>query len=150
MRFIAACLAGIALNCIGAAEAPAEEPQPVAPAAGAPETTAAVTSTTPDAPPPATAATSGSPAPVAQGAPASAPAAKPPPVEDPEVKHLMALGYKPEMRNGTQMYCRQETQLGSRFTQKVCTDPAHSKSRREESRDAFEHAQHSQLNPTGN
>jgi hypothetical protein len=32
-----------------------------------------------------------------------------------DVQHFIALGFKPEMRGGEQLYCRKETALGSRL-----------------------------------
>lgn len=55
------------------------------------------------------------PTPAAATTPASTAAAAPAAV-DPDVKHFMAEGYKPEMRQGQQMYCRKETAIGSRLT----------------------------------
>lgn len=33
-----------------------------------------------------------------------------------DVQHFVALGFKPEMHGGEQLYCRKETALGSRLT----------------------------------
>lgn len=35
---------------------------------------------------------------------------------DRDTQHFLAEGYKPEMRNGEQIYCKKETALGSRLT----------------------------------
>jgi hypothetical protein len=35
-------------------------------------------------------------------------------------KRMRGRGYKPSVRNGTTLWCRNETQLGSHFTQSVC------------------------------
>jgi hypothetical protein len=34
---------------------------------------------------------------------------------DKDVQHFLALGYRPEMHGGEQLYCRKETALGSRL-----------------------------------
>jgi hypothetical protein len=39
---------------------------------------------------------------------------------DAEIKKFRNMGYKPVVKNGTAYYCRDETQLGSRFPQRVC------------------------------
>jgi len=40
---------------------------------------------------------------------------------DRDTEHFLAEGFKPEMRNGEQMYCKKETALGSRLsTVKTC------------------------------
>jgi hypothetical protein len=39
---------------------------------------------------------------------------------DPQVKQLLAKGYRPKSRGDTVFYCRREAVLGSRFEQKVC------------------------------
>ena len=70
-------------------------------------------------------------APAATAAPATPAAATPAPAADQtaatqvitakaeldrDTAHFVAEGYKPEMRNGEQIYCRKETALGSRLT----------------------------------
>ena len=35
-------------------------------------------------------------------------------------QRLRSQGYKPEVRNGTKIYCRKETEMGSRFPSKTC------------------------------
>jgi hypothetical protein len=39
---------------------------------------------------------------------------------DAQEKHLLARGYKKEMRNGVAMYCRKEIKTGSHFETKQC------------------------------
>jgi len=39
---------------------------------------------------------------------------------DAQEKHLLARGYKKEMRNGVPVFCRKEIKLGSRFETKQC------------------------------
>ena len=38
-----------------------------------------------------------------------------------QLKRFRAAGYKPEVHDGNVVFCRRETQLGSRFDKKVCT-----------------------------
>jgi hypothetical protein len=58
---------------------------------------------------------------LAAGGLSSASRAEPPPEAsakaqlDKDVQHFLALGFKPEMRGGEQVYCRKETALGSRL-----------------------------------
>jgi hypothetical protein len=86
---------------------------------------AALTSALAD--PPTQAAPTVTPAPVAPApaapAPAAAPdakaAARPEAAKaglDMDTRHFLTLGYKPEMRDGEQIYCRKETALGSRLS----------------------------------
>ena len=72
-------------------------------------------------------------APTATAAPAASAAATPGPAAAPEAavaaratgakeeldkdtQHFLAIGYKPEMHGGEQIYCRKETALGSRLS----------------------------------
>jgi hypothetical protein len=51
-------------------------------------------------------------------APATAPVAM---IITPELlKQAQAMGYSPEMRGGNTIFCKEETELGSRFTRKTC------------------------------
>ena len=59
------------------------------------------------------------------------------------------MGYKPEMRNGTRVYCRRESPIGSRLDRKVCITAEQSKSVRQDSKDHAIDAQQRQLNPVG-
>jgi hypothetical protein len=68
---------------------------------------------------PAAAATPASSASSAQTASASTPASSDA-TDDATDKRLRSQGYKPEVRNGTRIYCRKETEMGSRFPSKVC------------------------------
>jgi hypothetical protein len=68
---------------------------------------------------PAVAATPASSASSAQTAAASKPASSDA-GDDATDKRLRSQGYKPEVRNGTKIYCRKETEMGSRFPTKVC------------------------------
>jgi hypothetical protein len=76
-------------------------------------------------PPPVVSATSVASAPSTVSTPVAS-AAKP---EDSaaarleaQTKRLKAARYKPEVRNGVTLFCRNETQLGTRFETKICSD----------------------------
>jgi len=70
---------------------------------------------------PAASAAQSAPAPAATAAPAATPAPDAAAAAaakaglDVDTRHFLALGYKPEMRGGEQVYCRKETALGSRL-----------------------------------
>ena len=67
-----------------------------------------------------------------------------------EEKNLMAAGYKPEMRNGTKVWCRHEGELGSRLGgQKVCGTPQELRLTVRENQDLVQKIQKTQLNPSG-
>jgi hypothetical protein len=53
-------------------------------------------------------------------APTSAPAQSKTPALTNDDKILLAQGYKLEMRGGQKFFCHSETQLGTRFQNKVC------------------------------
>jgi hypothetical protein len=110
-------LSFVALLCISAGSlgiATAEEP-PAATGTPVPGTTAAQV----PAAPPASNATPATPA-----AAAAAPAAKQDVKADANEKHLLAEGYKSEMRNGDKVFCRKEELLGSRLGGKKVCDTA--------------------------
>jgi hypothetical protein len=68
-----------------------------------------------------------------------------------EEKRLLADGYKPEMRNGTKVWCRREQELGSRLGgQKVCGTPQELKLVVQQNKDLVEKIQKTQHNPSGN
>jgi hypothetical protein len=65
-------------------------------------------------------------------------------------KALMAQGFKPKMRSGQRLYCREEPVLGSRVQVKeTCGTPDQLKSRTESARDATEQSQRIQVNKSG-
>lgn len=115
MRFVDVLLISL---CVGVvSHAVAAEP-PAVPSGQSPPTAAPASA--PGSPPP-----SPSSAPVAASTTASNTTAKTdsPPQGDAsasQAKILRAAGYKPEVRNGQTVYCRKETQLGSRFESKMC------------------------------
>jgi hypothetical protein len=86
-------------------------------------------------------------------APAAAPAtaaATPPakPAVDPDEKRLIAMGYRPEMRNGERVFCRREEVLGSRLSvKKLCGTPKDLQAAQTAYREELEGQQHVQINP---
>jgi len=90
---------------------------------------------------PASAATPASSASSAQTASASKPAASADATDDATDKRLRSQGYKPEVRNGTKIYCRKETEMGSRFPTKVCGTPEQLSAANKDSQDALNKAQ---------
>lgn len=60
--------------------------------------------------------------------------------EDTE-KRLRSQGYKPEVHNGSKVYCRKETELGSRFPSKVCATPEQIANANKDSQDALDKVQ---------
>jgi len=140
MRFAVRVLA-----CVGAGA--------VSLAVADPSTTAPDITTAPPAAP-ATAATSTTPraqaSPAPSAAPTSAATAPVKPVVDPEEKRLIAMGYKPEMRNGERVFCRREEALGSRLAaQKICGTEAELKAAQSQVREDVERAQRLPVNPMG-
>lgn len=86
----------------------------------APPSTNAAASSTSAAP----SATSAAAAPASQPQPAAATSAAAKNPKTPELtpgeKHLLASGYRLEMRGGEKHFCRSEASLGTRFSKKVC------------------------------
>jgi hypothetical protein len=65
-------------------------------------------------------------------------------------KALRAQGFKPKMRSGQKLYCREEPMLGSRVQVKeTCGTPEQLKNRTDSARDATEQSQRIQVNKTG-
>jgi outer membrane receptor protein involved in Fe transport len=130
MRFavgLLACLGASALTSVLA-----DPPTEAAPAATA--TQAAPAAPAPAATPDAAAA---------QAAAAKEAAAKA--ALDKDTQHFLALGYKPEMRHGEQLYCRRETALGSRLTPvKTCGTIGELKATEQRTRNDLEQAQQRQ------
>jgi len=128
MRFAVRVLAGVV--GAGAVSLALADPSTTAPdttTAPAAATASAATATTPGA--------QASPAPSATSA-ATAPAK---PAIDPEEKRLIAMGYKPEMRNGAKVFCRREQTLGSRLAEaKHCASAEQLKISQEETQDVIE------------
>jgi len=62
-------------------------------------------------------------------------------IDDATDKRLRSQGYKPEVRNGTKIYCRKETEMGSRFPTKVCGTPEQLSAANKDSQDALNKAQ---------
>ena len=131
MRFVVGMLACIALGAVSVALADPATPAPV-PTAAAPSA-----STTPSAP--TSAAATPAPATAAAAKPQAAAAA---PALDPEEKHLLAQGYRMQMRHGEKVFCRNEEVLGSRLGGKLtCGTAAQLQAARDQAREAVERAQ---------
>jgi hypothetical protein len=118
--------------------------------------TCALTSALADPPaeiaPTATGAPAATSAPAAPAAATSPPASKPAASEiDPDEKHFIAAGYKPEMRGGVKVFCRREQVLGSRLggEQKHCATVEQLKVSEQESKDLGRRLQQVQKNPQG-
>ena len=96
-------------------------------------------------------ATAAAPASNTPAAAAEKPAASATPdaVQAAEEKRLKAAGYKPEMRNGTKYWCRNETEIGSRMEHKVCGTAAEIKGFTHDGQESLEQAQRRQINPMG-
>ena len=106
-------------------QAPAPSDQSKATPAGTPQSSNAAASSTSPAPTTATSAAAPASQPVASPAAASSAAAKNPktPELTPAEQHLLASGYKLEMRGTEKHFCRSEASLGTRFSKKVCVTP---------------------------
>lgn len=69
--------------------------------------------------------------------------------DDAEAKRLRAAGYRPEMVNGEQIWCRRENTLGSRLdVQKTCGTAKSLALSVQETKDRFIATQNKQWNPT--
>ena len=88
-----------------------------------------------------TAATPASSASSAQTASASKPASSADATDDANDKRLRSLGYKPEVHNGSKIYCRKENELGSRFPSKVCGTASQLSNANKDSQDALNKVQ---------
>jgi hypothetical protein len=140
MPVIVACIASQAFagNDPPATPAPAES----AKSATAPTNTAATTSATTAETPAATSS-------------ASAPATgqklvlEDKTLTNAEVSRLLSQGYKPQKgRDDSVLYCREEAQLGTHFTKKVCMSAAQIKQATLDSTDLTRKFQQNQGNPT--
>jgi hypothetical protein len=68
-----------------------------------------------------------------------------------EVSRLLSQGYKPQKgRNDTVLYCREEAQLGTHFTKKVCMSADQIKQATLDSTDLTRKFQQNQGNPAKN
>jgi len=66
---------------------------------------------------------------------------------DKDTQHFIALGYRPEMRHGEQLYCKKEAALGSRLAvQKTCGTILELKTMERRTRADLEQAQQRQTN----
>ena len=132
MRFVGGVLACIGVGGISLAladpstttSAPSAPSAPAAPSAP----TAAAPAAAPVAPAPAT--------------PQAARAAAATAAIDPEERHLLAEGYRMQMRHGEKVFCRREEILGSRLEGKLsCSTAAQLKATRDQAREAVERVQ---------
>jgi hypothetical protein len=141
MRFAVRVLACLGAGAISFAVAD--------PPTTAPDTTAAPAAASAPA---ATAPTPGAqagPAPSATASSAAtAPAVKP--AVDPEEKRLIAMGYKPVMRNGEKVFCHLVEETGSRLgAKKECGTAKELEAARTMTREQVEQQQRIQANPSG-
>lgn len=146
-----ACLGSTALSP-GFADPP---DSPVSPEAATATTTP--TTEAPSAPAPAATTDSATASPTSAAAtqaatPARAAApAQPtaPPKVDTDEKLLLASGFKPEVQNGTTVWCRRVEQIGSRVSaKKLCGTPQELALSVRELKQQLEISQRQQLNPT--
>ena len=143
MRFAILALAFLGL---GGLELAAADPEPATPSAAP----AAVV--TDSAAPAASAATKAPPPPAASPAAASQPAAPKAttPALSADEQRLLSQGYKPQMRNGEKVYCRRETELGSRLgSVQRCGTVTQLKTATQNGRDYTDQVQRTQNNPMG-
>ena len=97
-------------------------------------------------PPPAPAAATATPATTAPAAAAASANA----AQAAEDKRLLAAGYKPEMRNGTKVWCRNEGETGSHLGgHKVCDTAERINQVTHDDKESIEQAQRRQINPNG-
>ena len=130
----------VLLTCLAAGALTSAFADPQTEAQAAPAASAA-----PSAPAPAAA-----PATSAPDAAAAAQAAAAKAEIDKETQHFLALGYKPEMRHGQELYCRRETALGSRLTPvKTCGTIAELRAMEQRTRNDLEQAQQRQTSSPG-
>ncbi|HET7758114.1 MAG TPA: hypothetical protein VFK87_12735 [Steroidobacteraceae bacterium] len=133
MRFIVGLLAcaGLGLLSLARADSPNSSATQGVSAGTTPSAAAAAT---------AHAATASSAAPATPAAP---------PALDFEEKHLLAEGYRVEIRHGQKMFCRREEVLGSRVEgQKFCGTAEQLKATESQAKEAVERTRHQQANPT--
>jgi len=98
---------------------------------------------------PATTAASTAPAPAATTDAAASRAAAEKAELDKDTQHFLAQGYKPEIRNGEQIYCKRETALGSRLTPvKNCGTIGQLRLAEQKTQSGVFDAQRQQTNPT--
>jgi hypothetical protein len=72
------------------------------------------------------------------------------PAVDLEEKRLIAMGYRPVMRNGVKVFCKLVEETGSRLgAKKECGTPKELAAARTEIREEVEQQQRLQMNPVG-
>ncbi|HET7758113.1 MAG TPA: hypothetical protein VFK87_12730 [Steroidobacteraceae bacterium] len=133
-----ACLGGAALSP-GFADPPSDAAAP----------TPTTESAAPAAAPVGTPAPAATPAtPAATQARAAAPTPQAAPRVDQDEKLLLAAGFKPEVRNGTTVWCRRVEEIGSRVSaKKLCGTAEELAVSVRETRQRLEISQRQQLNP---
>ena len=138
MRFAVRVLACLGAGAVSLALADPPTTAPDTPTAPAAATAPAATATTPGA--------QASPAPSA--APTSAAAAPVKPAVDLEEKRLIAMGYRPVMRNGEKVFCKLVEETGSHLgVKKECGTPRELADLRTSIREEVEQQQRLQMNP---
>jgi hypothetical protein len=130
----------------GTSIAVADPEAPASPGAPAPATTPAAPAAAPTAAPPAAA-----PAAAAAATPADQAATAAAPTDTAFEKHLLAEGYKLEMRGGDKFYCKTEdNMLGSRLgNHRICSTAEQLSYRENSSQEYTQQLQRLQNNPTG-
>jgi hypothetical protein len=127
------------LACLGAGT--------VTPTLADPTTEAAPTAT---APPPAAAATAPAPSAASDAAAAARAKAAAQAKTDNDTRHFLALGYKPQVRGGEQIYCRKEIAIGSRLSSvKICGTIEELKLNEQRTQFGVSAVQHQQVNCLG-
>jgi hypothetical protein len=141
MRFAVRVLACLGAGAISLAVA--DPPTTVPATTAAPAAASAPAATAP------TAGAQAGPAPSASASSAAtAPAVKP--AVDPEEKRLIAMGYKPVMRNGEKVFCHLVEETGSRLSaKKECGTAKELEAARAMTREQVEQQQRIQANPSG-
>ena len=137
---VLACIAVGSANITFAGDPPAAQASP--PAASA--VSAPANPATPNAAAAPAAAVSQPAVAAESAAPASTPKV------DPDVQRLLSQGYRQQMRHGQMLYCKREPVMGSRVDKvEQCGTVEEIKLRTQSSREMTEHAQGTQINPTG-
>ena len=62
-------------------------------------------------------------------------------INDEQLKQILAKGYRPESHDGTTVYCRKETPVGTRFATKTCRTSANILETEQKGKDATANAQ---------
>jgi hypothetical protein len=102
--------------------------------------------------PPTAGTTPAANTPAAAATPAAAPTlSSAQPALTPDERDLLAQGYKPEMRHGQKVWCREEQTTGSRLSRgTTCSSADVIKAHTQNGREITERSQANQINKTGN